>query len=204
MSDNFGSYKVIKGDATNPKAEMSGTPIVIPHVCNNIGAWGAGFVMALNKQFGEAPMQAYKAWHERGQGKAFSYQTNFPPNEIKYCHEKGVRFGLGKTQYVHVGNRVVVANMVAQAGTAGRAEFTLNDGPTFPPIRYGALLDCMRSILGEYKKARGYAVTPFEIHCPKFGSDLAGGSWDEIEKMINEVWVQNGITVVAYEYDPNA
>ena len=42
----------------------------------------------------------------------------------------------------------------------------------------------MRSITQKHQKARGWVNgDPFEIHCPFFGSDLAGGSWQEIEKM---------------------
>ena len=195
-----GSYQVIEGDATNPQAFTAGTPIVIPHVCNNIGAWGAGFVMAINRNLGEEANKAYLAWHERSGDKKFSYYHQFPTNvEIDYCNKK-VPFGLGRTQFVHVGRSICIANMVAQHQTRG---------PQFgessrPPIRYAALMQCMHSVLTKHRKTRGWVNgDPFEIHCPFFGSDLAGGSWDEIEKMIQEIWSDNGIHVVAYKYVPD-
>jgi len=192
----------IKGDATSPPSLH--TPALIAHVCNDRGAWGAGFVMALNKTFGEGPMNAYRDWHERGSRKRVFSPAFIVPNNVK-VEETGY-FKLGEVQLVHVGNRTCIANMVAQQGTRS------NDD-VYPPIRYGALTDCMRAIAKQYKHEasqlfqagkRDSATIPFEIHCPKFGSDLAGGSWEEIEKLINEIWLEAGIPVTVYEYDPNA
>ncbi|MFI2203484.1 Appr-1-p processing protein [Streptomyces sp. NPDC020192] len=49
----------IRGDATVPLAK--GTK-VIAHVCNDIGGWGKGFVLALSRRWPE-PERAYRAWH---------------------------------------------------------------------------------------------------------------------------------------------
>lgn len=38
----------IKADATLPQSE--GT-IIITHICNDIGGWGKGFVLALSKRW---------------------------------------------------------------------------------------------------------------------------------------------------------
>jgi len=46
----------IKGDATNPQAK--GTKIII-HICNNLGGWGKGFVLAISKRW-KAPEEAYR------------------------------------------------------------------------------------------------------------------------------------------------
>jgi len=35
------------GDATAPKADG---PVVIVHVCNDVGKWGKGFVLAVSKR----------------------------------------------------------------------------------------------------------------------------------------------------------
>ena len=53
MSLNF-----IIGDATQPVGE--GTKIIV-HVCNDIGGWGRGFVVALSKRWPE-PERRYRAW----------------------------------------------------------------------------------------------------------------------------------------------
>ena len=56
-----GTLNIIKGDATKPEG-LGEKPIIIPHVCNNIGGWGSGFVVALNNAFGIGPMMAYRDW----------------------------------------------------------------------------------------------------------------------------------------------
>lgn len=76
----------ILGDATKPIRK----PVFITHVCNNIGGWGRGFVLALSKTYPE-PEQAYRQRFGSG-------------NPIK----------LGETQLVEVQPLVYVANMVAQ------------------------------------------------------------------------------------------
>ena len=79
----------LEGDATQPIGDRDDYKLII-HVCNNVGAWGAGFVLAVSKAFGSGPEQFYK-------------------RDIK----NGLLF-LGKTQFVDVNARITVANMVAQ------------------------------------------------------------------------------------------
>ncbi len=45
------------------------------------------------------------------------------------------------------------------------------------------------------------AAEQAEIHAPKFGSDLAGGSWEVIETFITQLWVPH-VDVYVYEYVP--
>ena len=40
----------IKGDATNP--QISGNKIIV-HICNDIGGWGKGFVLAISNKWKE-------------------------------------------------------------------------------------------------------------------------------------------------------
>lgn len=78
------SLKYVHGDATRPKGP--GVKI-IAHVCNNIGAWGAGFVVAVSEKFPEAET-AYRKLDNRR---------------------------LGMVQYIHIaGEDIIVANMIAQ------------------------------------------------------------------------------------------
>ena len=49
--------RYLSGDATRPATDG---PVVIAHVCNDIGAWGAGFVLAVSKRWPE-PERAYRA-----------------------------------------------------------------------------------------------------------------------------------------------
>ena len=39
--------RILKGDATSPQAKG---PKIIAHACNDIGGWGAGFVVAVSKR----------------------------------------------------------------------------------------------------------------------------------------------------------
>ncbi|WAU83848.1 macro domain-containing protein [Streptomyces sp. Qhu-G9] len=80
----------VRGDATVP---LGRGVKLIAHVCNDIGGWGKGFVLALSNRWPEA---AYRRWHR----------------------ERAVNdFGLGATQFVEVGRYVWVANMIGQRGT---------------------------------------------------------------------------------------
>lgn len=97
------------GDATQPG---SPGPAIIVHICNDIGGWGAGFVLALSKRWPE-PERCYRAWHQSG-----SAAEDAP-------------FELGQVQFVEVGNDITVANLIGQRGIrkVGRQ----------PPIRYEAV-----------------------------------------------------------------
>ena len=77
----------IKGDATSPK--ISGNKIIV-HVCNDIGAWGKGFVMAISKRW-KKPENQYREW--------FKSKENFE---------------LGKVQFVRVEEDLWVANLIGQ------------------------------------------------------------------------------------------
>lgn len=79
--------KYIKGDATSPIGE--GNKIIV-HICNDIGAWGAGFVLALSKKW-DAPEKEYREWHKK--------QTDFE---------------LGNVQFVQVEEDLYVANIIGQ------------------------------------------------------------------------------------------
>lgn len=183
--------KTIVGDATNPQRINPDAKVIIPHVCNNIGGWGKGFVNALTETFGGFLRESYVAWHKQDAKKidiieeASGFSSNHSPWE----------FGLGAVQFVDVGHNIVIANMVAQHGLK---QFGYTSLTNRPPIRYGALVDCMRKVADLAWAENGNA----EIHCPKFGSDLAGGSWSEIEKMIEEIWCDENIPVTVYEFVP--
>ena len=77
------------GDATQP--QVSGNKI-IAHICNDIGAWGRGFVLALSK-ISPLPERAYREW---------------------YAMRKQNDFALGAVQFVSITPDIVVANMIGQ------------------------------------------------------------------------------------------
>jgi len=80
----------LTGDAT--AAEKG----IIAHVCNDLGAWGAGFVLALSARWPQ-PRDAYAEWALHG-----------------------ADFGRGNVQLVPVSDDLAVANMVAQRGLPSR------------------------------------------------------------------------------------
>jgi O-acetyl-ADP-ribose deacetylase (regulator of RNase III) len=105
--------RFLKGDATSPQAKGHK---VIAHICNDLGKWGQGFVMALSARWPE-PERAYRAWHR---GRAAN------------------DFGLEAVLLVPVEPYVWVANMVAQHGVRG--------GTRTPPIRYDAVEECLAKL----------------------------------------------------------
>ena len=52
----------LKGDATVPAGDG---PKVIVHICNDVGAWGKGFVLAISKRWPTAERD-YRKWHAEG------------------------------------------------------------------------------------------------------------------------------------------
>ena len=150
-----------KGDATAPVAE--GDQIVC-HICNDVGGWGKGFVVALSKRWPE-PEAQYRAWCKAGESAGFR---------------------LGAIQLVDVEPKLSVANMVAQRGVRP------SDG--VPPIRYDALRECLAA-LAEHATSRNASV-----HMPRIGCGLAGGSWQEVEAIIQATLVVSAVPVHVYDF----
>ncbi|MGI5239558.1 macro domain-containing protein [Dactylosporangium sp. CA-139066] len=107
--------RIIKGDATSPQAAG---PKIIAHVCNDLGAWGKGFVVAVSRRWPE-PERAFRQWHRERAGNDF---------------------GLGAVQLVQVRPDIWVANMVGQRG--------IRPSRNGPPIRYDAVADALRLLAG--------------------------------------------------------
>lgn len=111
--------RYIQGDATRPQAKANR---IIAHICNDLGGWGKGFVLAISKRWPE-PEAAYRAWH-RDRAK----------ND----------FALGAIQVVPVEPYLWVANMVGQRG--------MKTGSKGPPIRYEAVRTCLRKLAAEAER----------------------------------------------------
>lgn len=82
--------RYVVGDATHP--DGAGNKVIV-HVCNDVGGWGKGFVVALSKRWPK-PEAEYRAWHDS--------EDNFE---------------LGAVQFVQVEEDLWVANLVGQRGT---------------------------------------------------------------------------------------
>ena len=149
------------GDATQPAG--SGAKVLV-HVCNDIGGWGRGFVVAISKRWPE-PEQQFRAWYRGGEG--------IPA------------FALGEVQFVEVPPDLTVANVVGQHGIGTRQKT--------PPVRYEAIRQGLRTV------AAFAAERSASVHMPRIGCGLAGGKWEEIERLVTEELVARGVVVTVYD-----
>ena len=159
----------VTGDATVPQGD--GHKVIV-HCCNNVGVWGAGFVMALSRKGGPwlRPEVEYKNWAAKNGSEKF-------------------RSMLGALQLVPVENDIVVGNILGQESVGHD-----NDGK--PPIRYEAIRTGLR-LVAQYQKNKEEDLS---VHMPRMGCSLAGGSWAKIEEIINETLIAKGIPVTVYDW----
>ncbi len=165
-------YREIKGDVTNPVGE--GIKI-IPHIISDIGVCGAGVAKAIVEKWPNVLVDIAEAKYNKTLGLGRVVETYEPD--------------------------VIILSMVAQEGLRSR----INPSP----IKYAALKKCMNEIflihcnLACLEKSYGGSILSLgvfhSIHCPKFGSGLAGGDWKFIKTLIYEMWVDRGIQVTVYE-----
>jgi O-acetyl-ADP-ribose deacetylase (regulator of RNase III) len=163
--------RYLKGDATHPYGPG---PKIIAHVCNDVGAWGAGFVLAVSRRW-KRPQERYTQWWWRR----------------AWTHESGVSFPLfrlGHVQLVEVeAGSLWVANMLAQQGLASRKQ------KAGPPLRYEALEQCLAEV------ARLAQERQASVHMPRIGCGLAGGQWDQVEPLVVRTLVVAGVPVTVYD-----
>ena len=105
--------RIVRGDATSPQAKG---PKLIAHVCNDLGGWGKGFVLAVSRRWPE-PERDYRRWHRERASNDFA---------------------LGAVQVVQVRPDTWVANMIGQHG--------MRRGSAGPPIRYDAVERCLATL----------------------------------------------------------
>lgn len=149
--------RYVQGDATRPESEG---PRIIAHVCNDQGGWGAGFVVAISRRWKE-PEAAYRRAAKTG-------------------------LLLGDVEFVPVGDKLSVANMVAQVG------YGRSGGPDIP-LRYDALHTCLKKVA---QHARYLGAT---VHMPRIGCGLAGGKWEEVERLIADTLLKSYVPVTVYD-----
>lgn len=160
---------IVESCVNRLQSKNNSTTILIPHVCNNINLFGAGFAKYIGDKF---PV----------------VKENF--------HLLGNKAILGYTQYIRVASNsynktnVLVCNMIAQNGTI--------NSKNSRPINYSALVFCMNDIKNRLISLSQNNINniSYEIHAPKFGSGLAGGNWNFIENLIEDIWTD--FTVYVY------
>jgi len=143
--------------------------LTIAHILSDTGAYGAGFARKIATTYPRAKEQ-YIRWH-RGDWSLHPFR-------------------LGAVQFVGVGREVRrgpwhgrwVANMVAQHGLRTR---------TNPhPLDLQSLAEC----LGELADDDEHVIV-----MPRIGCGLAGGTWAEVEPLINSILYAKDVHV----YDPD-
>ena len=109
----------IKGDATKPLI-TEGEYSVICHCCNTLGAWGAGFVLALSKRFPKVK-EHY-----------LSLIKSIKPDER-----------LGKVGFVKTNKNIVVANILGQDRIYRSADGKI-------PLNYEALREGFKNVYDKF------------------------------------------------------
>jgi O-acetyl-ADP-ribose deacetylase (regulator of RNase III) len=122
------NIQYIKGDATSVSKG------IIAHCCNDIGAWGAGFVLAISKKWPKVEKE-YKKWHKEGIDADFQ------------------KFSLGNVQFVNVDTNLYVANIIGQYGT-----YNIDINPS--PIRYSAIRGGLKKVANFAAKTNLPVVMP--------------------------------------------
>jgi hypothetical protein len=144
--------------------------IFIPHIVNNVGAWGSGFVIPLGRKWPVA--------RER-----YLSQPNLPMGTVDFVKVEEPTEDTGA---------IWVCNMVGQSGTISPAN------PS--PIKYAALISCLHTIgKAARDNSVSDFPNVSEIHAPKFGSLRAGGNWDVIETLIVELLGDLKTTIYEYQ-----
>lgn len=121
------SIKYLRGDATSPQG--SGVKI-IAHICNDIGGWGKGFVLAISKRWPE-PEKEYREW---------------------YRNRAANNFELGNILLIKVEPYIYVANMIGQRG--------IKVEQSSVPIRYEAIESCLNKLSEEAKNLKASVHMP--------------------------------------------
>lgn len=123
-----------------------------------------------------------------GSGVAKALFDKWPIVRSEYMKwgKSGHNFELGNIQALKVEDNIAVINMI------GQRDIKPING--IPPVRYGAIRKCCRKVADIAKKYNATVNVPY-----KMGSDLAGGEWSEIEKILIEELANNDIEVVVYD-----
>lgn len=145
--------------------------LYVPHIVNDNNQLGSGIAKAFSDKWPDVKTR-YHWWFER-----------YPKVDMIDTTGKAK---LGHCQFIRANDQITIVNMIAQSDPGG-IRFKQK---YLAPIRYQSLEECMFRTLEQMQRERIK-----EIITVKFGSERAGGDWDIIEKMINDIWVDCGISV---------
>ena len=155
-------------------ADHMGSTIFVPHVCNNIDLFGAGFAGQVADHYPDVKTNYHLL------GKTF-LKNNLGHSQVLKVKED--------SKYRH---KLYFVNMIAQNGTRNNSNNR--------PLNYAALVKSMITVSSFIQNNTGFINKSenIEIHAPKFGSGLAGGNWNFISDLIDDIWGR--YTVYIYNY----
>ena len=141
-----------------------GATVFVPHVCNNIDLFGAGFAAQVADKYPSAKTN----YHLLGK--------NFLSKNMGYSQVLKVK---ENEKYKH---KLYIVNMIAQNG--------VRSYDNNRPLNYYGLVKSMVMLAQFIETNTGFLnkTENVEIHCPKFGSGLAGGNWSFINDLIDDIW----------------
>ena len=167
----FSTSNIFEMSKNRVSSEKNGATVFIPHVCNNIDLFGAGFAADIADKFPSVKAD----YHMLGK--------NFLKNNFGYAQIIKV---MEETRHKQ---KLYIVNMIAQNGVQSKNNLR--------PLNYFALAKSMGILSSFILSNTGYLNKSenIEIHCPKFGSGLAGGNWNFISDLIDDVWGRYNVTV---------
>ena len=156
-------------------AGNNGCTVFVPHVCNNIDLFGAGFAAQVADKYPTEKMNYHLL------GKSF-LKNNLGHNQVLKVEED--------KKYKH---KLYFVNMIAQNG--------VKSANNSRPLNYCALIKCMINLSVFIQNNTGFLQKneKIEIHAPKFGSGLAGGNWSFISDIIEDAWKPYNVFVYNYQ-----
>ncbi|MBN8686420.1 MAG: Appr-1-p processing protein [Chitinophagales bacterium] len=174
--------KYLKGDATKP--DDNRTKLIV-HICNDVGGWGKGFVLAISKRW-KQPETEYRNWYKSKEAEQTdTVQFERLENRDRFSSEK--KFELGNVQFVKATEDIWIANMIAQRDIKP-------DKDGVPPIHYSYVAECVERVMQFAKRQNA------SVHMPRIGCGLAGGQWTEIEEIINVGLIAHEIETTVYDF----
>lgn len=181
----------VEGDATEPVGD--GAKCIV-HCCNDVGAWSAGFVLAISKKWTHV-QNAYLIWA----GKLTRNQVS---NTTKYGATGS--FKLGQVQWVGTDTSAFMPNQTWVFNLIGQQDVGIKKvgGVDIPPVCYRAIKEGLARIKAYYMGAVNNK-NAFSLHMPRMGCGLAGGKWEHIESILNEVFGDTDIQITVYDWVEN-
>lgn len=151
------------------RADHAGCNVLVPHVCNNIDLFGAGFAQNVADRYPIVKADYHML------GKTF-LKNNLGHSQFIKVYEE--------PKYKH---KLYFVNMISQNG--------IRSPSNNRPLNYAALA---RSMLQLVQFINQNKSEQFEIHAPKFGSGLAGGNWSFISCLIEDIWSKQTVFIYDY------